>query len=306
MIDAFDPALVRNNGVTEVLAIEPAGPDTVLIGGKFGSVNGDTSQRRLTKVDVSTGRVHTSFASNFDGPVRDIVLKNNRLFVGGEFSRVNGTDRIGLVEMNGQTGAVDPTFRFDTTDSTRDANNPYGPKYLGITPSNQLVIVHRSNLVGGQPRPGIAVVNLANDSLMGWRTNFWEGREIFTVDAELSPDGTYVVLAGDGGDFPFWGRDSAVAFDLTNLNAANQEPRWVARNFDSTYSVGISDDAVFVGGHFCWVEAPGSPEPWPGDGEFTNNNSCFGATPAGRFAPDVVNRHQICLLYTSPSPRDRG
>lgn len=296
LINAFKPNLSRTNGVPEVLAVEPAGPNTVLIGGKFGAVNGDTKKRRLTKIDVTTGAVHTSFKSDFNGVVKDIVLKNNRLFVGGEFTRVNQTDRVGLVEMNGTTGAVDPSFRFDVTNSTRGVNDPSGPKYLGITPSNVLVVAHRSNTVGGQSRPGIALINLANDSLMGWQTNFWEGREIYTVDAEISPDGTYVVLAGDGGDFPFWGRDSAVAFSLTAPNGSNQQSLWVARNFDSTYAVGISEHAVFLGGHFCWVEAKNSPEPWPGDGEFTNNNSCFGSSPAGRFGNQVTNRDQIAAF----------
>lgn len=167
---------------------------------------------------------------------------------------------------------------------------------MGITPNNILVVAHRGTHVGGVERRGLALVNLANNSVLGWRTDFWQQSEIHTVDAEVSPDGTYVVLAADGGDFPFWGRDSAVAFDITALNGANQQPRWVARNFDSTYSVGISEDAVYLGGHFCWVEGPQAPEPWPGDGEFTNNNSCFGSSPASRFAPEVVNRDQIAAF----------
>ncbi len=296
MIEAFNPVLTRNGGPAEVLAVEPAGPDTVLLGGKFGSADGFTGHTRLTRIDVSTGRVDTSFAGSVNGPVKDIVLKNNRLFVGGEFTSVNGVARINLVEMNGVTGAVDPTFRFDVTNSSRDAGIPFGPKYLGITPDNILVVAHRGNTVQGQPRPGVALINLATDALMGWRTGFWEGQDIHTVDAEVSPDGTYVVLAGDGGDFPFWGRDSAVAFSLERPNALNQQPKWIARNFDSTFSVGISEHAVFLGGHFCWVESAQSPEPWPGDNEFTNNNSCFGANPAGRFAPDVVNRDQIAAF----------
>ncbi len=295
LIQSFLPQFTKTDGAPEILAVEPAGPDSVFLGGKFGTVNGHV-HRRLTKITISTGKEDRAFTSNFNGPVRDIVVKNNRLFAGGEFTRVNRNDRLGLVEMNATTGTVDPTFRLDITGSTQAAGIPYGPKYLGITPNNILVVAHRAKFVGGQDRPGIALVNLANDAVMPWRTGFWENSAIMTVDAEVSPDGTYVVVAGDGGDFPFWGRDSAVAFNLTNPSGTNQQPRWIARNFDSTYAVGISDDAVYLGGHFCWVESQSAPDPYPGDGEFTNNNSCFGTTPAGRFAPAVVNRDQIAAF----------
>lgn len=295
LISAFNPTFARTGGQPEILAVEPGGPDTVFLGGKFGSVDGHI-HRRLTKITLSTGQVDRSFPANFNGPVRDIVVKNNRLFVGGEFTRVNRTDRVRLVEMNASTGAVDPTFRFDITGSTHLPTVPFGPKYLGITPNNTLVVAHRGTHVGGQERRGVALINLANDSLMPWKTGFWEQSAIHTVDAEISPDGTYMVLAGDGGDFPFWGRDSAVAFSLTSPNGTNQQPLWIARNFDSTYAVGISDDAVYIGGHFCWVESNQAPDPWPGDNQFSNNNSCFGTTPAGRFAPAVVSRDQLAAL----------
>lgn len=296
LIAGFNPVLARNSGgVPEVLAIEPAGPNTVFLGGKFGSVNGH-AHSRLTKVNVQTGATITAFTSDFDGPVRDVVVKNNRVYAGGEFSTVNGQPRQGLVEMNATTGAVDTSFRFDVTGSTHAPGEPFGPKYLGITPENILVVAHRATHVGGLERRGVALINLANNSVLGWQTDFWQQSAIHTVDAEISPDGTYIVIAGDGGDFPFWGRDSAVAFDLTALNRANQQPRWIARNFDSTYAVGISEDAVFLGGHFCWVEGPRAVEPYPGDGEFTNNNSCFGSSPASRFAPQVVNRDQIAAF----------
>ncbi|MFT7475096.1 MAG: hypothetical protein ACI81L_002030 [Verrucomicrobiales bacterium] len=96
LIDSFVPVLTKNEGDPVILAVESAGPDSVLLGGKFGSVNGH-NHRRLSKISISSGQVDTSFASDFDGPVRDIVLKNGRLFVGGEFTSVNGVARGRLV-----------------------------------------------------------------------------------------------------------------------------------------------------------------------------------------------------------------
>ena len=34
--------------------------------------------------------------------------------------------------------------------------------------------------------------------------------------------------------------------------------------FDSVYSVAISEVAVYVGGHFNYMESPTAPDPWPG------------------------------------------
>lgn len=296
LLESFLPELARASGPAEVLAVEPAGPDTVFLGGKFGAVDGHI-HRRLTKISLTTGLVDTSFAADLDGPVRDIVLDNGRLFVGGEFENVNGESRGRLAELDPTTGAVG-NLDLPITGSTRLIGEPFGPKHLSVTSSNVLVVAHRARFVGQSERRGIALVDLATNSVLPWRTNLWGTGEhaIHTVDAEVSPDGSYVVVVGDGGDDPRLGRDAAIAFPLTNTSNANVQPLWTARNFDSTYAVGISDSAVFIGGHFCWVESDQASDPWPGDGQFTNNNSCFGMTPASRFAPEVVNRDQLAAL----------
>ena len=297
LLETLLPTVERTSGPPSILAVEPAGPDSFYLGGKFASVNGQ-SQRRLTKMTLSTGQVDTSFITNVNGPVRDIVLGNGRLFIGGEFEQVNGEARGRLAELDPDTGLVKPGFDLPITGSTRVIGTPFGPKHLAITPNNQLVVAHRARFIGTEERRGIAVIDLTDNTVLPWRTLFWGNGEepIHTVDAEVSPDGSYLVVAGNGGDEPLLGRDSAVAFSLTDVTDQQVTPMWTARNFDSTYAVGISNDAVFIGGHFCWVESEVSPDPWPGDGQFSNNNSCFGLTPASRFAPAVVNRDQLAAL----------
>ncbi len=291
---AFDPDIRRGSGPTTILAVAPGAGDWVYLGGKFLSVDGH-GHNKLTRINVATGQVDTDFAAVLDGNVRDLVLHNSTLYVGGEFETINNHQRGRLAAVDAVTGAVQP-FQFDVTGTTRNPGDPYGPKYLGVTPDDVLVVAHRATHVGGQVRKGLALIDLTANQVMGWSTDFWGPNMVTTVDAEVSPDGTFVVLAGDGGDFPFMGRDAAVAFDITNRNAGGQAPKWIARNFDSTYAVGISDDAVYLGGHFCWVESELAPDPWPGDGEFSNNNSCHGLFPASRFAPYVVNRDQIAAV----------
>ncbi len=289
---SFRPTITRNGGEPTVLAVEPgADNNTVYLGGKFNAVNGHGHQR-LTKLALGSGAVDTAFQSVNDGFIRDVLYTQGRLFVGGEFETINFKSRSRVAELDPATGTVTP-FRADIAGSTRPAGDPFGPKYLGVTPDDTLVIAHRGSTVNGLNRTGVALVDLDTDTVLPWRTRFWGSNMVTIVDAEVSPDGKLLVLAGDGGDFPFMGRDSAVAFSLTKKNRANQEPIWIARNFDSTYAVGITDDAVFLGGHFCWVESSVAPDPYPGMGEYSNNNSCFGSFPARRFAPHVVFRDQI-------------
>ncbi|MGI9607877.1 MAG: calcium-binding protein [Acidimicrobiales bacterium] len=294
---SFLPTITRNSGAPTVLAIEPAGDGShVYLGGKFAEVNGEDRQR-LVRISVDTGTVDTTFDAGADGIVRDIVIGQGRLFVGGEFMHIGGAERKRLAELDLASGAAVAGFRFDITHSTRNiAADPFGPKHLGVTPQGMLVVAHRGARVDGKPRPGVALIRLADNSLRPWRTGVWGNNEIRIVDAEVSPDGSLLVLGGDGGDLPWLGYDSAMAFSLESPNAGNQQPVWIARNFDSTYAVGITDDAVYVGGHFCWVESGVIPGEWPGDGEFTNNNSCHGLFPASRFAPGVVFRDQIAAL----------
>lgn len=294
--DAFRPAIVKADGVAVVRTLESAGNDVdVYVGGKFITVDG-LPYPRLAKLSVDTGLLDETFAPAVDGPIRDIALHGASLFIGGEFDSVGGEARSRLAKVDATSGAVDIEFVFDITGSTRPIGQPYGPKHLSVTSDGTLVVAHRAQFVNTEARKGIVLIDVEANAIRDWSTSFWGANAVTTVDADVSPDGTYIVVVGDGGDFPFMGRDAAMAFSLTDKNLDDQRPIWISRNFDSTYSVGISDDAVFIGGHFCWVESSVASDPWPGDGDFTNNNSCFGATPASRFAPEVVFREQIAAL----------
>ena len=67
--------------------------------------------------------------------------------------------------------------------------------------------------------------------------------------------------SGSGGDRPPI-NDTAVAFPIAGND--NVEPLWVSRCFDSVYSVAITENAVYLGGHMNYMESPTAPDPWPG------------------------------------------
>lgn len=72
------------------------------------------------------------------------------------------------------------------------------------------------------------------------------------------------------------------------------QPLGISRHFDSIYSVAITEVAVYVGGHFGFVESPTSNDPWPG---LDNVGYGTGQGLAGYGLGDqVVRRDHIAAL----------
>jgi hypothetical protein len=103
------------SGVTpRVLALSKWG-DTTYIGGIFRRL--ENPQRRNQKVrhnlaafDADTGAIRT-FAPRVNGPVWAIQTTKRAVYIGGEFTRVNGVRRHGLAKLNRRTGHVVRAFK---------------------------------------------------------------------------------------------------------------------------------------------------------------------------------------------------
>ncbi|MDQ6861850.1 MAG: dockerin type I domain-containing protein [Verrucomicrobiota bacterium] len=92
----------------------PTATGGVVIGGDFSRV-GSTTQRRIARLDASTGALDTSFlsasSSGFSSSVRSLLLApDGKYYVGGFFSSFNGVTRPGLARLNGN-GTLDSTFQ---------------------------------------------------------------------------------------------------------------------------------------------------------------------------------------------------
>ena len=98
-------------------------------GGSFTTVTaaaGTTPQGTFTRnkilaFNAANGNISTTFAPNFNGDVWAIVPSGTSLYVGGNFSTVNGVARRALVRINATTGAVDPTFNAKLTNNVSEA-----------------------------------------------------------------------------------------------------------------------------------------------------------------------------------------
>ena len=97
----------------------------VFVGGYFKDLHQNDSNKTPTPSGVPGGRAYLAeldtdgnvnpsspFNSTvrLDGPVRALYTDGQRLYVGGEFRKVNGSTRPYLVALNPSTGDIDPTF----------------------------------------------------------------------------------------------------------------------------------------------------------------------------------------------------
>ena len=110
----------------------------------------------------------------------------------------------------------------------------------------------------------IVRINLGANSatVADWNTDGYSAACKYTAfdswvrDVQFSPDSKYFVVVTTGASYPGTLCDSAARWE-TDATGAGQKPTWT--NFsggDTFLSVGISEKAIYVGGHFRWSNNP--------------------------------------------------
>jgi large repetitive protein len=257
-----------------VSAVE-ASPDgtKLFVAGSFNSVGG-VPRQKVASLDLGTGAAVPGFAfsKTTNGQVTALAASNTTVYIGGKFTRVNGTLLTGLAAANTGTGAIDTGFDNQISGGI-GVNGALTVQQLKLTHDNSLLlVVHTGRKIDGQDRLGMALINTASKQLLPWRSHLWDdnlsrvGGVTRVYAADISPDDSYfVVTSGSGGDAPPIS-DVAVAYPLNAAALGNSDvqPMWITRCFDSVYSVAITEKAVYIGGHFSWNESPTANQPWPG------------------------------------------
>ncbi|MCW3813296.1 malectin [Micromonospora sp. DR5-3] len=261
---AFAPTV--DNEVYAVVA-GPA-PGTVFIAGKFNTVNGVT-RRKVALLDVATGAVVTSFAGPaFNGLVNDVALVGGRLLVGGIFTTAgNPNPRGGLASLNASTGAVDSYLTTNLTehhnyDGVSGSNAGVGASKLAVSPDGQqLVVIGNFKKADGVPHDQIVKLDLGTTAatVADWNTSrytprcYWWAFDSYVRDVAYAPDGSYFVVITTGGANGGTLCDSAARWE-SGATGSELQPTWADYSGGDTFlSVGISEQAVYVGGHFRWL-----------------------------------------------------
>ena len=261
LIDTFLPQL---DGEVRALS-RGAENDQILVGGTFNMIDG-RSRRKLALLHTD-GSVDTTWIAHASAVVTDINFTDTgRLFVGGSFKVIDGQSVNTVAEIDFATGDVIPAFDFDFTGEGGWFSGGQSTRHVEALPgSNELLVVHSAKEIDGQERLAAAIFDIANPAapfLTDYSINeFFDGARFgaLPTNGDLSPDGSFFAMSTNIGDnAPH--HDMVLAFPTTGN--ADTPPLWVHRMRDSVFSVGISNNAVYAGGHFCKIdEGPGVTDP---------------------------------------------
>ena len=230
----------------------------MIIGGRFTSLtdsNGRVFRNRLAKVDIDTCSIDRNWnPANMDARVDELAVSGNRLFVGGAFNNAGGQGIEKLAELNFSTGALNSNFSFDF-----DADNPV--KAIGVSPNGtRLGIVFSGTRIDNTSLRGTAIFNISNTgnpSLTGHRlatfANAFEHWDRIT-EGDVAADFSSFVIAGGA-------RNEADFVSLIPTGESSNQFGWQHFMRDSSFSIAVSNNAVYAGGHFCFIDdGPGNSQ----------------------------------------------
>lgn len=259
VITDFDPVL---NGA--VRALETTGEGTgIFVGGNFTALNGEANRKGLVKVDNAGDRI-LGFSARPDKRVYTLDRDGDTLYLGGNFERIGSEYREHLAAVNTETGELQANVNLDFADPiTTSVITQEFPSVdiLEVTSDGELmVVVGNFQTINGVSRSRLAVIELDEQAAVvsDWNTDVFDiqcpvkrfPQYIFGMD--VSPDGSYFVTGTSG--FRIRGNpacDTALRFNLDDLSNSDVQPAW--RNYtggDSVYEVAVADHAVYIGGHF--------------------------------------------------------
>ena len=262
------------DGVVRTLA--PAGDGTsVYVGGQFNAING-TPAYKVARLDVITGARIAGFNPGLiNAIVYDVKLNGDRLFIGGAFTSIKGNVRTYLAELHPDTGALRPKVNLSFTGVMWGGGTQVFK--LDVTPDGRrMVVIGNFRTVGTTTTSQVALIDLTANPAVAttWSSPAFDikcgsgGSTKFDVrDVDFSPDGSYFAIGATGGHTYAGAVCDGVSRWETNRSGPGQQPTWLdLTGGDSVYSVAVTGTAIYVGGHFRWLNNPVYVQSYKGPG----------------------------------------
>lgn len=261
IIDDFLPN--ANGDILDMVVDEEN--SALYVGGTFTRI-GDKFHARVAKLDYF-GNVDPAFTAKASAEVFTVDVADGVLYMGGSFLTVNDEphDRIAAVDTT--LGDSIPNFNYQIAgDLGKAGSRSVGTVEVTNDGSRLLVVFNGQSIVDNQgvshDRYGVAFINLNSNIVAQYRTAWFENAieqcssdALQIQEATLSPDSSFFVVVEKGG----FRCDKIVAFPAIGVGGgALTDALWVTAAHDSVFSVGISNNAVYAGGHFCFLEAHGA------------------------------------------------
>jgi PKD repeat protein len=245
---------------------------SVYVAGGFGAVGGVATPSRLFKADVTTGVIDASFAPpTISGDIRDLEVVGNRLWVAGKFTHLGGVAQKALGTLNATTGKYDSYFTgvmagLHRTNHPEDLTNVL---QISSNPTNtRLMVVGNFTSVDGVARAQAAQFDISGPTyaLSTWSTNLYTSAcsgnfETTMTDVEYSPNGQFFIIsttaAWGGMSSATGGNGCDVVARFENNTTAGSVASWTAyTGGDTTWTVEVTDNVVYAGGHMSWQNNP--------------------------------------------------
>lgn len=266
---------------------------------------GEVDAMHLFAYDITTGDRVASFnhALNAQGRVIAAAPDGSRIYVGGDFTAVDGVARGHVAAFNTATGALDTSFGTSVNNQVR-----------AIAATGSTVFIGGNyQAVNGTARKSLSAVNSSDGKLLPWAPTVDNG---YVWSLVLTPDASRVIV---GGSFttlsaqPAYGMGSLSATTAAVLPwAANASIR-DAGSYGAITSLRTDGQQIFGAGYSFGggTNFEGTFAADPTTGNISTVNDCHGDTydvlPSGPVMYSVGHAHDCTWVDSFPdtSPRVR-
>jgi hypothetical protein len=263
LVTAFAPNI---NGTVWGLAHSPDGR-YLYAAGNFSSVNG-VARKGLARFDLANGAL-TSFNAHLNGLARTVDYVGGHLIVGGAFSAVNGVSQVALASLDPTTGALQPYVNAKLSGTVSSTAGPTQVLHSAVNSTGtQMAIAGNFTSAGGGTHWRVILLHLGASSgtVSAWNAPILQqpcdshGIPNYVTSLSYSADGTWFAMATSGrrnASGPLTATVCDAVSRFSTSAASNSAPTWVNyTGCDSLYSVLVTSDAVYVGGHQRWLNNP--------------------------------------------------
>jgi endonuclease YncB( thermonuclease family) len=246
-----DPNFIADTDGQVGAVATSADGSTVFLGGTFTTVNG-VPRANLAAVDATTGAVLTGWSADTSGDyptVSSLAVHDDRLYVGGRFSGIDGTGRARIAAVAVASGDVITTFN-------ARANGPV--LEVVVSPDGGTVYAGGgfSKLSGASRSGNAGAVSASDGAATAFDPYVESGTGVVTV--ALSPDGSRFFLATQN--------NFVRAYDP----AGSSNPVWSLRMGGNTQAIAASSTEVYLGGHWPGFREFGITRPFLGSVSMSN------------------------------------
>lgn len=205
--------------------------EDVFFGGFFTSVGDKIGRAGVAAFDAETG-LPTGWRADIDGFLRTLVLRDGRIYLGGDFQRVNGVQRPFLAEVDSATG-----------NPTNWEPHCSGPVWCVAVTESLVYAGGLFSLIGDSSRAFAAAIDRTSGVATAWHPR---ANDLVTA---IVPDGNRVLL---GGEFFRLGPAARLCVGAVDVLTGQPTP-WDPKLNSSVSDIAVLDSVVYLGGGFTQV-----------------------------------------------------